>query len=1205
MVHNEPNELVLSKKAGKFMFLKRIEVKGFKSFGEPIQVDFDQGVTAVVGPNGSGKSNISDGIRWVLGEQSARSLRGAKMEDVIFAGSDTRKAVNVAEVSLVLDNEDEHLAIDYSEVRVTRRLYRSGDSEYLLNGTTCRLKDVTDLFLDSGLGREAYSIIGQGKIEEILSSKAEQRRLIFEEAAGVLKYKTRKQTAEKRLNQTEENLHRVNDILNELEDQVEPLREQAAIAKEFIRLKEEQENLDIAVTTEEISQLHTEWESQSEELKKLKAMIGEQRKQLAVNEDELESIREKQRLSREKSSSIQQRYLQVSEELEKNEGRKGILEEKQRSKQKDEEQSKQLLIQKEAEQEELAKKKDDLEKTYQSLKAKSKDIDSAYQKVEQSLSQSKETIAADIEDAKGDYIEWLNEQASLRNERRYLNEQVEQKQRFSDKSESELATVRQLLESGEQRLELDKTELESTKQQLDEHKHALRTLLQSEEEAKEALFKKETKLYEAYKLLQKIDGRREALQEMEDDFSGFFHGVKEVLKQRERLTGVVGAVAELIHVPQKVEKAIDIALGGQAQHVIVETEQAARAAIGYLKEQRAGRATFLPVSTIKPRTIPEAVATGLKGQPGFVRLASEAVEVEDSYRPIIESLLGTTIIVEELTSANRIAKQFNHRYRIVTLDGDIVNPGGSMTGGSVKQNQSSLLSRKREKEELDGKKKQLDHAIESLEKQVTNLKEARIEKQQNIQELQKKEQTLTIEYDRVRERYQNKELEMTQSKREYERLERLKASEKQEGDATKNRLKEIEAGEQRAAAEASKLEKRIEELQLQLDHEQLAKEKGQAELTELKVARAEIRQQLTYHQTQLAETVKQFDEVKRVLAIETENYQLLHSTAGEQTITRESLTTLIADANAEKEALSKQLQSLQEEERFYNEQYERLGLENKRNQDELETVLSKSQALEVRVNRLDVDLDYRLNRLREEYELSYEGAKQQYSLREPLDDSRKQLALLRRSIEELGVINLGAIDEYDRINGRYQFLTAQKTDLLDARQSLDQAIDEMDEEMSKRFMTTFVSIRTHFQEVFVKLFGGGDADLILTDPNAPLTTGIDIVARPPGKKKQQLGLLSGGERALTAIALLFAILQVRPVPFCVLDEVEAALDEANVSRFAQYLREFSTRTQFIVVTHRKGTMEGADVLYGVTMEESGVSRIVSVRLEESKQLLES
>ncbi|MFS0787060.1 chromosome segregation protein SMC [Shouchella sp. 1P09AA] len=1187
------------------MFLKRIEVKGFKSFGEPIHVDFVQGVTAVVGPNGSGKSNIADGIRWVLGEQSARSLRGAKMEDVIFAGSDTRKAVNVAEVSLILDNEDEHLAIDYSEVRVTRRLYRSGESEYLLNGTTCRLKDITDLFLDSGLGREAYSIIGQGKIEEILSSKAEQRRLIFEEAAGVLKYKTRKLTAEKRLNQTEENLHRVNDILNELEDQVEPLREQAAVAKEYNRLKEELEQLDIQVITEEISHLHTEWESQSQELVNLKTVIEKQRTQLASNEEELETIRQQQRSSREKNSDVQQRYMKISEELEKNEGRKGILEEKQRSKQKDEEQSKQALAQKQAEKDRLALKKEEFERENETLTQKSRAINEAYQKLEKTLSQSKETIAAHIEDAKGDYIEWLNEQASLRNERRYLNEQVEQKQRYSEKNQSELSSLDETLLEGERELKRQKAELDAIHSKVEKQKEELHALRESEESEKEALFKKETKLYEAYKIMQKVDGRREALQEMEEDFSGFFQGVKEVLKQRNRLTGVIGAVAELIHVPQKVEKAIDIALGGQAQHVIVNDDAAARAAIGYLRDQRAGRATFLPVKTIKPRMIPEAVVSALSREQGFVSIASDSVSVNESYQHVIQSLLGTTIIVEELKAANRIAKQFNHRYRIVTLEGDVVNPGGSMTGGSVKQNQSSLLSRKREKEELDEKKVQLDQAIASLEQQVANFKSARDEKQGHIQVLQEKESALVRDYEQIKQAYQSKELEVTQLKREHERLERLKASDEQEGDVTKKRLSDIEQAEQHAVQEAAQLEKKIEELQLQLDHEQVAKEQAQAELTELKVQRAEIRQQLTYNQSQLEETTRQYEQNVQALELEMENYQLLHSSSGEQTLTKESLTKLITDGMDEKAALAKQLDMLNDEETQYHEKYERLGKENKHNQEELETILTKSQTLEVRVNRLDVDLDYRLNRLREEYELSYEGAKQRYPMSDTLEEAKKKLTLTRRSIEELGVINLGAIDEFERINGRYQFLTAQRTDLLDARQSLDQAIEEMDEEMSKRFMTTFARIRTHFQEVFVKLFGGGDADLILTDENAPLTTGIDIVARPPGKKKQQLGLLSGGERALTAIALLFAILQVRPVPFCVLDEVEAALDEANVSRFAQYLRDFSTRTQFIVVTHRKGTMEGADVLYGVTMEESGVSRVVSVRLEESRQMIES
>ncbi|WP_346243279.1 chromosome segregation protein SMC [Shouchella clausii] len=1188
------------------MFLKRLEVKGFKSFAEPILVDFVPGVTAVVGPNGSGKSNIADAVRWVLGEQSARSLRGAKMEDIIFAGSDSRKAVNMAEVSLILDNEDGHLAIDYSEVSVTRRLYRSGKSEYLINRNSCRLKDIVDLFLDSGLGREAYSIIGQGKIEEILSSKAEERRTIFEEAAGVLKYKTRKNKAVKRLEQTEENLVRVADILNELEEQVEPLREQASIAEEYKLLAEEQRTLDIQVIAQEITELYENWTSESDKLKKLKEQLQARKDSLEKAEEKLAAYREEHAAIRQTAADLHKKRLEVSEALEKNEGRRGVLEERKKHALHNEEQLIEAIKEREANKIALQQKLDELLKQYEAVKQKDDELKANFDEAERHLTRSKEDVSSELEDAKGDYIEWLNEQASLRNERRYLEEQLQQKQRNARRAESAAAASKKEAQQLEQEAAERAQVLKAAEQSFAEAKMTQHRYLSEEETVKNRYYKREAKLYEAYGLLQKITSRREVLQEMEAEYAGFFQGVKEILKQRgSSLPGIVGAAAELISVPKKFEAAIELVLGAQAQYVVVDDEAAAREAISFLKQRRLGRATFLPLTTVKARVVPEAVITAIANEPGYLGIAADVVGAKPEHKQAVGFLLGSTILAETLPQANKIAKRSGHRFRVVTLEGDIVNPGGSMTGGSAKQNQSSLLGRKREKEELDAKKTKLEEAIRDLEKQVKHDKERRQQLQETIAkgEAQKAQAQETLE--EAQRAYQEASIAYERARQEVERIEQQSKEQDAEEAKTLDRFLEIEEAEKKAIAESMRLEEKIKQLEARLASEQQSKEEWQAKLTELRVTRAETKQQLQYVDAQRQELAAALQKEQQELLQAKEHLALVTSSADEQAHTSESLAEQIAAGKQEKQALAAKLAELEEKEAALNDRYKQLEAETKSAQGEHSYLLEESQKLEVRVNRLDVDLDYRLNRLREEYELSYEAAASRYPLSQPLEQAKMRLSLVKRSIDELGTVNLGAIEEYARVRERYEFLREQKSDLLEARVSLDQAIAEMDEEMSKRFGETFANIRAHFQTVFTKLFGGGDADLVLTNKDDLLTTGIEIIARPPGKKRQQLGLLSGGERALTAIALLFAILQVRPVPFCVLDEVEAALDEANVSRFAQYLHDFSQKTQFIVITHRKGTMEGADVLYGVTMEESGVSRLVSVKLEETRQLIGS
>ncbi|MDQ0206388.1 chromosome segregation protein SMC [Alkalicoccobacillus murimartini] len=1188
------------------MFLKRLEVKGFKSFAEQVNVEFVPGVTAVVGPNGSGKSNISDSIRWVLGEQSAKSLRGSKMEDIIFAGSDSRKSVNVAEVSLILDNEDQHLNIDFSEVSVTRRVYRSGDSEYLLNKQPCRLKDIVELFLDSGLGREAYSIIGQGKIEEILSSKSEDRRLIFEEAAGVLKYKTRKIQAEKRLNETQENVNRVEDILHELESQVEPLREQASIAKEYLEAEKKRKNEDITITAAEIDDLHSRWTQAKEKLESLKSLLEKHSIKIQQSEEAIATCRTESKAVAEALQNAQEHRLNVSEELEKKEGRKGILQERKKNAVHNIDQLKEEIEEKDHKVEELTGIASELEAQVQKEKAELSKWRAQLRSLEDSLSGTGPGMQEKLEQLKADYIEVLNEQASIRNEQRYLDEQKRQQKHKRDRilqenkqSMTQRDQVVSQLKEAEQQARVIKEKLDQCEQK-EKDLLAARTKLEDEYQ------QSESKLYEAYRILQKTKSRSEVVREMESDFSGFYQGVKEILKARETtLSGIAGAVAELIRTDKQHELAIETALGAAAQHIVVHNEQHARDAIHFLKQRRLGRATFLPLTVIKPRTIPPAQLQLLTNDEQFVGVAADLITYDKTYENALTNLLGHIVIAKDLQGANRLAARTGHRFRMVTLDGDVVNPGGSMTGGSVKQKQSSLVGRKRELDELTAQTEKLDKSVYQLEQSIQDKKNKRTELSRELKDVQQTIQLQRSEWQEKHSRVRELELTSVNVEQQYVRMDREEAAAEKEQQTMNARLEQLSESLSLANQKQEDWKSEIEKLEEQLKKQQHSKESLQEQLVSIRISEAESKQRVKHVSEQLDRTKQQVNDSQNDVQNLRDEYELLTSTMDEGSNGEEQLTAQIAHFRHEKEQAQINLKQLEEKRTLLDGQYAELEQSLKQDQSHYALVHDEYKHHDVRMNRLDVDLEHRLEKLRVEYELSFEAATKQYPLTGTLDDAKTRLKLVKLTIEELGPVNIGSIEEFERVNERYSFLLEQQQDLQEAKETLHQVIAEMDEEMTKRFESTFNQVRGHFQEVYRKLFGGGEADLVLTNPANTLSTGVDIMARPPGKKLQHLALLSGGERALTAIALLFSILKVRPVPFCVLDEVEAALDEANVSRFAQYLKDFSEATQFIVITHRSGTMEEADVLYGVTMQESGVSRLVSVKLEETKELIES
>ncbi|MFC4775425.1 chromosome segregation protein SMC [Paenibacillus sp. GCM10023252] len=1187
------------------MFLRRIELSGFKSFADKTEMEFVRGITAVVGPNGSGKSNISDGIRWVLGEQSAKSLRGGKMEDIIFAGSDARKAVNFSEVSLTLDNEDHALPLEYNEVTVTRRVHRSGDSEYMINKQPCRLKDITELFMDTGIGKEAYSIIGQGRIEEILSTRSEDRRGIFEEASGIVKYKSRKREAQKKLDDTESNLLRIHDLVSELEDQVGPLKEQSAKAIHFKQLKEQLKNQEISMYVHNIENVHRTWSESNVKLKQLQEQQLQLSTVVSKHDAHLEKDRGALRELEEALDRLHESMLQFSEDYEKCEGYGEVLKERRRNLEQNKRQMVESIGASESRIAELTKEEAEfrgkaaaLEAQLAELKVKLAAEEAALMGVAGGTSESA------VETLKGELLEVLSTMAQLRNEIRYASQQQEavgrRMERLTEeesKWKDQYARLTSRKTELQQQLDRSLAEIESVRNRYLAEAEKSKSLQQLLEEATSSIRKWEQKLDASI-------SRRDTMKEMQDALDGFMQGVKEVLKASRRssggLTGVHGAVAELLRVPHRIEVAVETALGGALQHVVMEDEKSARTAIAFLKQRQLGRATFLPLDVIRSRQVPEHDKRLAEGIEGFVGVAAELVTAEPKYQSIVGSLLGNVLLAESLEQANRIASRCQYRYRVVTLEGDVVNAGGSMTGGSLQKKGASLLGRQRQIEALDHEIQDTEAQLVKLKDKVNDMRKELSIRSQDMEELRSRSEGARIEEQQVK-------AELAQLTNEARHLEEQHQLFSADRSTHLSEQKDVAAQAEAAQVKLEQLTTQEGQLQEAIriaeEHRKAsesAKEELQGQMTDLKIQAAKTDQEKQSFEDQSARLRSDIQRAKQELN------QLRTLFAGqEEELERHSKEEIQQVEQLNQLFIQKQ-QCMEQTDLKRAQRAEQVrGLEHgesetKEQRTQLRLVDDQIRQTEIAANRLDVELDNLLRKLSEEYELSYELAKERYPLPEDVTATQNEVRDLKRQISALGEVNLGAIEEYDRVKERYEFLSEQKNDLIEAKTTLYQVIREMDEEMSKRFRTTFEAIRSHFVVVFGKLFGGGRADLVLVEPDRVLDTGIEIVAQPPGKKLQNLQLLSGGERALTAIALLFAILQVKPVPFCVLDEVEAALDEANVSRFAQYLREFSELTQFIVVTHRKGTMEEADVLYGVTMEEGGVSKLVSVRLEDEE-----
>ena len=1180
------------------MFLKRLEVMGFKSFADRIGIDFVPGVTAVVGPNGSGKSNVTDAIRWVLGEQSAKSLRGAKMEDVIFSGSDSRKPLNFAEVTLILDNTDGGVPLDYSEVSVTRRVFRSGESAYLLNKQNCRLKDITDLFMDSGLGKEAFSIISQGRVDEILNSKAEERRSIFEEAAGVLKYKQRKKKAEVKLNETDENLNRVLDILHELDGRMEPLQIQASTARDYLDMNEQLKDADIALLAYDAGNLETELDqltldaaAHAEKEQRLSAEI-------ILKERTVAKIRRTLADLDNKIDQAQNSLIEASAETEKWQGRKLLMSEKKSNAHRQAKQLQTNLTAEKLENDFLKNKHNEQLVLLEERKAELQTVRAAIKQLEGQLNRSPADIDNEIENCKSVYIELMNEQATVKNELKNILLQAQQLSESTGRIESQRTDFT-----------AEMSKLETEKAKAEQNVHEIRALLDAKrqqykdseasyQQQKQNFEQKQSMLFQAYQSQKQLAARIDTLQELEADFSGFFQGVREVLVAREKghLAGIRGAVAELAQVEKIHAKAIETALGASSQHIVTENEHHAREAIDFLRKKRAGRSTFLPMTVMKARKIPEHTLATVREHPSYIRMAYELVSYDPQYGMIIENLLGNVIIAADLKGATAIAKATGNRFRVVTLEGDIVNAGGSMTGGASKV-QASFFTRKAELEQLLAQAAELKETILTAEKTVQK-------EQAEVKAVEESIQILRAEG----EKYRDMEAESVIILREIEAvlkttLERFQLFEAQQ----KNREYDLTAITGRQETASGRLKSIVEELEaitVKIDELTLFKQQNESardqvmeKLADQKSVHAVTKERVTQLTTSEAELFERLEKSNRKLQEHQKELQWIHSEEAAKVYSDEEVLREIESWSAKKIQIQQTVNQTKEQRAEQQNGLNELEENLKEQQRIYKGYVEAIRICEVKSTRLDVQIQSFVTQLETNYQLTLEQAKE-FEMVDEETAVRRKVKLLKQSIEELGPVHLGAIEEFEHVSDRHTFLTEQRNDLNEAKDTLRTLIREMDGEMTSRFDETFHAIRKQFQRVFKELFGGGSADLVLTDPQDMLMTGVEIIAQPPGKKLQNLTLLSGGERALTAIALLFAILNVRPVPFCVLDEVEAALDESNVVRYSQYLKKFSEDTQFIVITHRKGTMEGADVLYGITMQESGISKLVSVKLEE-------
>ncbi len=1179
------------------MYLKEIEIQGFKSFADKTKVVFDQGVTAVVGPNGSGKSNITESLRWALGESSVKSLRGGKMPDVIFAGTESRKPLNYASVIVTLDNEDGFIKDAGQVIKVERHIYRSGDSEYRIDGKKVRLRDVHDLFLDTGLGRDSFSIISQGKVEEIFNSKPEERRAIFEEAAGVLKYKTRRKETESKLQQTQDNLDRLEDIIYELDNQIKPLAKQAENARKFLDLDGQRKAIYLDVLVAQIKENKTELELTEEELTQVQELLTSYYQKREELEEENQSLKKKRQDLQAQMAKDQGSLMDLTSLISDLERKLALskLESEQVALNQQEAQARLATLEdkRKALSKEKAEKEENLEQLEESLVENNKELN----RLEAELLAFSDDPDQMIELLRERFVALLQEEADVSNQLTRIENELENSRQLSQKQADQLEKLKEQLATAKEKASQQQAELESAKEQVQKLLADYQASSKEQEEQKVSYQAQQSQLFDRLDSLKNKQARAQSLENILRNHSNFYAGVKSVLQEKARLGGIIGAVSEHLTFDVHYQTALEIALGASSQHIIVEDENAATKAIDFLKRNRAGRATFLPLTTIKARTISSQNQDAIAASPGFLGMADELVSFDKRLEAIFKNLLATTAIFDTVEHARAAARQVRYQVRMVTLDGTELRTGGSYAGGANRQNNSIFI-----KPELEQLQKEIAKEEADLRSEEASLKTL----QDEMAVLAERLEAIKSQGEQARIQEQGLYLAYQQTNQQVEELETLwKLQEEElnrltEGDwqADKEKCQERLAT---IAREKQNLEAEIEEIKSNKNAIQERYQNLQEQVSRARLLKSELQGQKRYEVTDIERLGKELDnldieqeEIQRLLQEKVDNLEKVDT---------DLLSQQVEEAKTQKTNLQQGLIRKQFELDDIEGQLDDIASHLDQARQQNEEWIRKQTRAEAKKEKISERLRYLQAQLTDQYQISYTEALEKAHELENLNLAEQEVKDLEKAIRSLGPVNLDAIDQYEEVHNRLDFLNSQRDDILSAKNLLLETITEMNDEVKERFKSTFEAIRESFKVTFRQMFGGGQADLILTEGDL-LTAGVEISVQPPGKKIQSLNLMSGGEKALSALALLFSIIRVKTIPFVILDEVEAALDEANVKRFGDYLNRFDKDSQFIVVTHRKGTMAAADSIYGVTMQESGVSKIVSVKLKDLEETID-
>ena len=1177
------------------MYLKEIEIQGFKSFADKTKVVFDQGVTAVVGPNGSGKSNITESLRWALGESSVKSLRGGKMPDVIFAGTESRKPLNYASVIVTLDNHDGFIKDAGQEIRVERHIYRSGDSEYKIDGKKVRLRDIHDLFLDTGLGRDSFSIISQGKVEEIFNSKPEERRAIFEEAAGVLKYKTRRKETESKLQQTQDNLDRLEDIIYELDNQIKPLEKQAENARKFLDLEGQRKAIYLDVLVAQIKENKSELESTEEELAQVQELLTSYYQKREKLEEENQNLKKQRQDLQAEMAKDQGSLMDLTSLISDLERKLALskLESEQVALNQQEAQARLAAL--EDKRNSLSKEKTDKENSLALLEENLVQNNQKLNRLEAELLAFSDDPDQMIEILRERFVALLQEEADVSNQLTRIENELENSRQLSQKQADQLEKLKEQLATAKEKASQQKDELETAKEQVQKLLADYQAIAKEQEEQKTSYQVQQSQLFDRLDNLKNKQARAQSLENILRNHSNFYAGVKSVLQEKDRLGGIIGAVSEHLTFDVHYQTALEIALGASSQHIIVEDEHAATKAIDFLKRNRAGRATFLPLTTIKARTISSQNQDAIAASPGFLGMADELVTFDNRLEAIFKNLLATTAIFDTVEHARAAARQVRYQVRMVTLDGTELRTGGSYAGGANRQNNSIFI-----KPELEQLQKEIaeeeaslrseEVALKTLQDEMARLTESLEAIKSQGEQARIQEQGLSLAYQQTSQ--QVEELE-TLWKLQEEELDRLS-----EGDWQADKEK-CQARLATIASDKQNLEAEIEEIKSNKNAIQECYHNLQEQVAQARLLKTELQGQKRYEVADIERLGKELDN----LDIEQEEIQRLFQEKVDnlEKVDTELLSQQAEEAKTQKTNLQQGLIRKQFELDDIEGQLDDIASHLDQARQQNEEWIRKQTRAEAKKEKVSEHLRHLQSQLTDQYQISYTEALERAHELENLNLAEQEVQDLEKAIRSLGPVNLDAIEQYEEVHSRLDFLNSQRDDILSAKNLLLETITEMNDEVKERFKSTFEAIRESFKVTFKQMFGGGQADLILTEGDL-LTAGVEISVQPPGKKIQSLNLMSGGEKALSALALLFSIIRVKTIPFVILDEVEAALDEANVKRFGDYLNRFDKDSQFIVVTHRKGTMAAADSIYGVTMQESGVSKIVSVKLKDLESI---